>query len=164
MANDTGGLVRAILAADATYAALSTGGIVAINATGAAPVNTTDTPLAYATVSGVKTFTNPVTVVAVSADEAVGPAGIGIDELVRISWYAPAGYVTTRAMRLRARVLLHGDDGEMWFTFDDGRRCCIRYDGSGFRETVEPTIKGLPSGQPAASMESSRFRATTTGG
>lgn len=164
MATSTSDAIRAILAADATYAALSTGGIVSLNTTGAAPVNLEDTPAAYADVGGVKTFAHPVTVVAVNLDMSVGPTGMGLQESVRLSVYQPRGYDVTHAMLRRARVLLHGSDGGNWFTMADGRRMHVAHESTPFRETVDPTIKGLARGTPAASMEGARYLVTTSGG
>lgn len=110
------------LLADVTFVALATGGVYLVDEPDHAqvatdptdpgkgqqhPINPTDTPSAYETVVGgmVKRL-KPCALVTTST-ETTTAAGEGRQTFVHVYFYDRVGYARTRAMRQRARAVLH---------------------------------------------------------
>lgn len=153
----------ALLAADTAVgvgvAALATGGIVGLHATGAAPITTATAPAAFATdgTSGVVTFTNPTVVISTTGDNVVGPANSGVAEWIRVAVYCLT-YAESQAILARIHTLCH----EEHFTLDDGRSVHMEHVDTPWRNQIDDRIQ--PRATEFVAMEAARYMCTTWGG
>ncbi len=110
------------LLADATFMALATGGVYLVDEPDHAqvgtdptdpgkgvqhPINPTDTPSAYAVVAGGSVKRLKPCAMVTTSTETTEAAGEGRRTFVHVYFYDRVGYARTRAMRERARVVLH---------------------------------------------------------
>lgn len=148
----------ATLQADATLAAILTGGIYTTRANENAPINETDTPSAYeelAASGGLKRLLPCMVISPFSGPNSEGATGMGRREWFRLGVYERDGYVNCESALDRVHTLLHGET----IALDDGRQIDVELVDTPFRGQVDPTIE--TGDDRPASYEAARYTCVT---
>lgn len=148
----------AVLQADATLAAIVTGGIYSIRASDKAPINENDTPNAYAELAssgGVKQLLPCMVLSPSSGPNSEGAAGCGRREWYRVGAYERSGYVNCEAALERVHVLLH----DTAIALDDGRNVDVQLVDTPIRGDIDDTIE--TGDDRPASYEAARYTCVT---
>ena len=155
MATTAKAAVAAVLAADATFLALATGGVI----TGRYPVNETDTPDAYAADAGSGVvILQPCMVVMDNSEAVVGPGGgIGREQWLYLSALSADDYGRVNDMQERAHALLH----DTHIALTGGGWLHTEHVDTPIPQGDDPSVETGVGGPKGAALNRARYRVTS---